>query len=338
MSALSIAATEVAPSSDLHNELALRVTAVRLEADDVISLDLASPSNVALPQWTPGAHIELHLPSGRVRQYSLCGATANRRQYRIAVLREPGGRGGSLEIHNSPLVGRTIKVRGPRNHFELRPSPRYVFIAGGIGVTPILAMVRSLGMSVPWDLYYGGRSRMSMAFVDELLDIGGDRVKVMPQEQHGLLDVDAIIKGIQSETAIYCCGPAGLLEAMTSAHQRLAPQITLCTERFTGSGRSATGTPSTTGVGAQAFELELKRSGVTAIVPPDRTTLDVIRDHVPDAPFSCEEGYCGSCETSVLEGTPDHRDDILTAAERTESRTMFPCVSRACSKRLVLDI
>jgi ferredoxin-NADP reductase len=316
----------------------LRVTAVRLEADDVISIVLASPAGADLPGWTPGAHVELQLPSGRVRQYSLCGATGNRKEYRIAVLREPAGRGGSAEIHDSPLVGRVLSIRGPRNNFELRPSRRYLFVAGGIGVTPILAMVRSLGHSDPWTLHYGGRSRASMAFVEELLGLGSEHVIVKPQGERGLLDVDAIVASADAGTAIYCCGPVGLLGAVGSARDRLAPQIPLYTERFAASGGSPVTSRTTTAADERAFEIELKRSGVTAVVPPGRTVLDVIRDFVPDKAFSCEVGYCGSYETAVLEGTPDHRDEVLSAEEREQNRTMFPCVSRAHSERLVLDI
>ncbi|WP_432828015.1 PDR/VanB family oxidoreductase [Dactylosporangium sp. CA-092794] len=337
MTPLTFAAPQAAPAPDRPGDLALRVTAVRLEADDVISLVLASPAGADLPGWAPGAHIELLLPSGRMRQYSLCGPTENRKEYRIAVLRERAGRGGSAEIHDSPLVGRVFPVRGPRNHFELRPSRRYRFIAGGIGVTPVLAMARSLGRDVPWTLHYGGRSRASMAFVDELRAAGGERVIVTAQDEQGILDVDAIVAGADADTAIYCCGPAGLLAAVAASRESLAPRSPLYVERFTGSGGSAAAGTATS-AGEREFEIELRRSGVTAVVPPGRTVLDVIREFVPDAPFSCAEGYCGSCETAVLAGTPDHRDEILTEAERARNRTMFPCVSRARSDRLVLDL
>ena len=210
----------------------LLVTSVRLEADDVVSVTFADPEGRHLPEWQPGAHIELELPSGLLRQYSLCGRPDNRREYQVAVLREPRGRGGSLEIHGTGLVGRQIRVHGPRNHFPLRPSARYLFIAGGIGVTPILAMARSVGDSAAWALHYGGRSRRSMAFVDELAEFGRERVRLWPQDVRGLLDLDAIVDSAGPETAIYCCGPAAMLDAVQDARARLAPEVPLYTERF----------------------------------------------------------------------------------------------------------
>jgi ferredoxin-NADP reductase len=318
-------------------ELRLRVEEVRREADDVISIVLASPVGAELPEWSPGAHVEMRLPSGLVRQYSLCGDPAHRGEYMIAVLREPNGRGGSVEIHELPLVGRIFDARLPRNTFPLLPNESYLFIAGGIGITPILAMIRRLAHTAPWSLHYGGRALRHMAFTEYLLSHGQQRVLITPQDEHGLLDVAKIVAGADRGAAIYCCGPSGLLEATKLARDRLAPENPLYIERFTAGGSSGKdksgGQPSE----ERAFEIELRRSGVTTTVPPDRSTLDVIREFVPEMPFSCEEGYCASCEIAVLEGIPDHRDDILTEEERTQNRTMFPCVSRACSDRLVLD-
>ena len=316
----------------MEESLDLVVTSVRLEADDVISVVFADPAGGHLPAWRPGAHLEVVLPSGLVRQYSLCGSPGNRSEYRIAVLREANGRGGSRELHDRGLVGKRLKVNAPRNHFELVPSSRYVFVAGGIGITPILAMVRSLRSSVPWSLHYGGRTRASMAFTDELRRIGGDRVVLTPQDENGLLDVDSIVEGAD-ESAIYCCGPAPLLEAVQEARDRIAPGASLHIERFT-----ASPTRVSTSAANATVEVELRRSGVTVLVEPEQSILDAIREVVPTVNYSCTEGYCGSCEVAVLEGVPDHRDDILTAAEREAGRTMFPCVSRALSKRLILDI
>ncbi|MTD52506.1 PDR/VanB family oxidoreductase [Amycolatopsis pithecellobii] len=313
--------------------LDLVVTSVRWEADDVISITFADPAGGDLPEWRPGAHLELVLPSGLVRQYSLCGSPGDRSEYRVAVLREANGRGGSRELHDTGLVGKRLKVDGPRNRFELVPSSRYVFIAGGIGITPILAMVRSLATSVPWSLHYGGRTHAGMAFTDELVAIGGDRITLSPQDKDGLLDVDAIVGGADESTAIYCCGPAPLLEAVQAACARLVPGASLHIERFS----AASAVPKAPG-DERTVEVELRRSGVTVEVGRESSILDAIREVVPGAPYSCTEGYCGSCEVTVLEGTPDHRDDILTTEERETGRTMFPCVSRALSERLVLDI
>ena len=313
--------------------LRLLVTSVRFEASDVVSLTFVDPGGRDLPEWQPGAHLEVELPSGLLRQYSLCGRVENRKEYRVAVLREPTGRGGSLEIHDTGLVGRHLLVRGPRNHFRLEPSARYLFIAGGIGVTPILAMVRSVGESAPWTLHYGGRSRASMAFADELVALGGERVRLWPADAHGLLDLDRILGAVDRDTAVHCCGPAALLDAVQDHCARHAPGVPVHTERF--SPRPAATPPAS---GERRFEIELRRTGVTVTVGPGQSALAALRRVAPDLPFSCTEGYCGTCEVAVLDGTPDHRDEILTAEERERGRTMFPCVSRALSGRLVLDV
>ena len=314
----------------------LRVAAVTDEADSVIALALRHPEGRDLPAWEPGAHIDLYLPSGRIRQYSLCGSPQDRSEYRIAVLREQSGRGGSEEIHTLPLAGMRLMVRGPRNHFPLRDSPRYLFIAGGIGVTPLLPMIAKLGDGRPWALYYGGRTRASMAFAADVLRIGGDRVHVLPKDEAGRLDVDGIVAAAGAGTAVYCCGPPGLLRAVEDASRRLVPAASLCTERFT-PGEPAPG--EATGAGEdRPFQVELRRSGLTLQVPAGRTLLEVVREAVPDMPYSCEEGYCGSCETTVLGGQPDHRDEILSPEERAESKTMMICVGRARSDTLVLDL
>lgn len=229
-----------------------------------------------------------------------------------------------------------MRVNGPRNHFALRPSARYLFIAGGIGVTPILAMARSVCDRAPWSLHYGGRTRASMAFVDELVRFGGDRVKISPQDTHGLLDIDEIVGAADASTAIYCCGPTALLKAVQEARGRLAPESALFFERFSVGGPTFRIDAAPAGDEA-TFVVELHRTGTTVEVGPERSVLDALREVVPEMPYSCTEGYCGSCEVTVLEGTPDHRDEILTPDERALGKTMFPCVSRSHSERLVLD-
>jgi ferredoxin-NADP reductase len=312
----------------------LRVAAVTREADAVVSLTLRHPQGRDVPAWEPGAHIDVHLPSRRIRQYSLCGDPRDLREYRIAVLREQAGRGGSAEIHDVPLTGKQLMVQGPRNHFQLRDSPRYLFIAGGIGVTPILPMIAEVCPGRPWAMYYCGRTRTSMAFTEEARSVGGDRVHILPTDESGRLDVEGIVRSADAGTAVYCCGPPGLLSAVTDACQRLAPAASLHTERFIQDGQfPAPGT-----VENRPFRVELRRSGRTLPVPADRTLLQVIRDAIPDVPYSCEEGYCGTCETKVLGGQPDHRDEILSAEEHAESKTMMICVGRARSETLVLDL
>jgi ferredoxin-NADP reductase len=315
----------------------LRVRQVRWEAEGVISLTLEDPEGRALPTWTPGAHLDLVLPSGTVRQYSLCGEPSDRGSYTVAVLREADGRGGSVEIHDTSLAGRVLKARGPRNHFELVPAAHYVLIAGGIGITPVLAMVRHLErQGASWRLVYGGRSLESMAFVAELTALGSDRVTLVPQDTDGLIPVDEVLSDVPAGTAVYCCGPEGLLGAVTQSTARwLSPEV-LHMERFA----AAAATPEDPDGDEEAatFEVELRRSGVTLTVPPDRSILDVVQEVVPEAMSSCEEGFCGTCETRVLEGVPQHRDIILSQEERDRNDVMMICVGRSRTPRLVLDI
>lgn len=313
----------------------LLVSAAQLEADEVLSLTFVDPGHGQVPQWEPGAHLDLVLPSGLRRQYSLCGSPQDRRHLTIAVLREANGRGGSREIHEPGLLGRILTAT-VRNHFALVPSDRYIFVAGGIGITPIMSMVRQLADTGSWELHYGGRTRSSMAFIEELETLGGDRVHIVPQATDGLLDVDAILAGADERVAIYCCGPTPLLEVVKQTHERLAPSARLVVERFTaGQPPSEVAPPPEC---ERSVELVLNRTGATIEVGPGQTLLGAIREVVPDAPFSCTEGYCGSCEVAVLGGTPDHRDEILSDDERKAGKTMFPCVSRALSPRLVIDI
>lgn len=314
----------------------LLVSQVRWEADDVISITLTDPQGADLPPWRPGAHLDLLLASGLMRQYSLCGDPTDRRSYTVAVLREQRGRGGSVELHDTALVGRTLQARGPRNHFELQPAGRYLFLAGGIGITPIMAMVREASRAtVPWELHYGGRSRGHMAFADELLELGGERVHLMPQDSEGILDLSGIVGDTPDEADIYACGPEGMLRAAEDACANARPPRHLHLERFTGTSQSVVGAADD---GKAGFEVELRRSGLTLNVPPDRPLLAVVRDALPDVPYSCEEGHCGSCETRVLEGVPEHNDEILTEEERALNETMMICVGRSKSARLVLDL
>ncbi|HXT89804.1 MAG TPA: PDR/VanB family oxidoreductase [Trebonia sp.] len=312
----------------------LRVTRVEWEAESVVSLRLSSPDRGELPRWEPGAHIDVLLPSGIIRQYSLCGDPRDPSSYTIAVLRESHGT-GSKEIHDTSLVGRLLEIRGPRNHFRLEAAPAYRFLAGGIGITPILAMVREAEeRGVPWELYYGGRSRAHMAFADELAAQYGDRVHLVPQDTAGMLDLAGILAESPIGSHVYCCGPEGMLRAAEEACAAADPPRRLHLERF-GPG-PVTEEPS---VGsAEAFKVELRRSGIVLDVPPDRPLLDVIRDALPGTPYSCEEGYCGTCETRVLEGVPEHHDQVLTPEEREKGDTMMLCVGRSRTPVLVLDI
>jgi ferredoxin-NADP reductase len=300
-------------------------------ADGVVALQLRDPSGAELPAWTPGAHVDLLLTDDLVRQYSLCGDPHDRTTWRLAVLREPDGRGGSAFVHDKLEPGASVQARGPRNHFALEPAAGYLFIAGGVGITPILPMLAAAqAAGVPWRLVYGGRSRATMAFADELRAAHGDRVQLVPQDEHGLLDLDALLAAPAEGTLVYCCGPAPLLDAV---EQRCAqwPAGTLHVERFT---PKDAGEP----VHSGSFEVELAATGTTLTVPPDHSVLEAVEEAGVSVLSSCREGTCGTCETPVLAGTVDHRDSLLTAEERAANDTMMLCVSRAACARLVLDL
>lgn len=312
----------------------LRVRHVKWEADGVHSLTFVDPAGKDLPAWTPGAHLEIELPSGLVRQYSLCGDPNDRCRYKVAVLRDPAGRGGSAEIHDTVLTGKVLKVRGPRNRFELAYAGNYILIAGGIGITPILAMAQELGGSKPWHLFYGGRSLESMAFRDELATLGAEHTTFVPQDTAGILDLDEVFSRVDESTAIYCCGPEGLLGAVLAKSESLGVAGQVHFERF----GAAPQAPQAETAPTDAFEVTLERSGRTITVDPEETVLDAIRKVIADMPSSCEEGFCGTCETRVLAGEIDHRDQILSKAEREANDSMFVCVSRAKSPKIVLDL
>lgn len=320
-------------------------------ATDVVALTLSRTDGESLGAWRPGAHLEVRLPSGRVRQYSLCGDPLDSSSYRVAVLRLPDGRGGSRELHELARPGATVMVRGPRNRFGLVEADEYLFLAGGIGITPIIAMVRALAGSddrgdssiVPrqFRVIYGGRTRSSMAFTDELRELAGDRLTLLPQDETGLPDLDALLAGVapnaegQPRTAIYCCGPAPMIAAAEAACGRLGLESQLHIERFTAGDDVERAFDSAQNTD---FDVVLARTGTTLHVPADRRLIEVVREALPGLTYDCEKGYCGACETRVLSGTPEHRDSILTETERALGSSMMICVGRSSSERLVLDL
>ena len=297
-------------------------------ANEVVMLKVARPDHSLLPAWSAGAHIDVTVPGGLTRQYSLCNESGgDTRSWEVAVLREGPG---SRYIHDTTSVGEVLTVQGPRNHFPLLPSQRYVFIAGGIGITPFRPMLAQASAgAADWRLLYGGRSRASMAFLEEFTVRYGSRLDLWPLDERGLIDL-RVLDQPSEETLVYCCGPESLLQAVEKRCSTW-PAGALRVERFRPKQHD-------TAARQDAFEVTLARSGQTVRVPPGRSILMCVRDAGLDVASSCEEGICGTCETRILEGVVDHRDSILTAEERAANDTMMICCSRAFSDRLVLDI
>ncbi|MEU6661408.1 PDR/VanB family oxidoreductase [Streptomyces sp. NPDC046821] len=293
-------------------------------ADGVVQLRLEGQN---LPAWEPGAHLDLVLPSGIVRQYSLCGDPEDTSSYTVATRLVEDGRGGSREVHERLRKGMEVEVRGPRNRFPLADASSYVFVAGGIGITPILPMLRALdARGADWRLLYAGRTRASMPFLEEIEKLGGERgrVTVVAEDEDGRPDLAALFADCAPGTAVHTCGPEGMMEAVAAA---LPGDCALHLERFA---------PHTSTDGNGPFEVELRRTGTTIAVPADTTVLAAVRAEVPNVTYSCEQGFCGTCQQRVLEGEIDHRDELLTDSERDDS--MLICVSRARGERLVLDL
>lgn len=300
------------------------VTKRELVAPDVVALTLADADGGLLPSWTPGGHIDVRLPSGRRRQYSLCGPPGRRTDYRIAVRRIADGGGGSIEVHEAIAVGDTCEFEGPRNAFYLGTAEQDVlFVIGGIGVTPILPMIRAAAQrGINWRAIYAGRSREYMPLLDEVLSVDPDRVRIWADDEHGgFAGVDDLLSEAGPTTAVYVCGPSAMLEAVRLARDEHtgAP---LHYERFSPP-------PVVDGV---PFELELARSRQVLSIPSNRSALDVMLDRDPTTPYSCRQGFCGTCKVKVLAGQVDHRGRIAVGDDE-----MLVCVSRAGGERVVVD-
>jgi ferredoxin-NADP reductase len=320
------------PGGDTSTGLRARLAARTPLADGVVALWLVPAGAAPLPPWTPGSHIDVRLPGGLVRQYSLCGAPAGLLGWRVAVLLEPGGRGGSALVHDVLAEGDELAVSLPRNHFEFHNARAYLFIAAGIGITPILPMIAEAErLGHPWRLAYGGRSLATMAFLDELARYG-DKVTLWPGDETGRMDLAALLAPVEPGTAVYCCGPASLLDDVAGRCDALGlPAGTLHVERFTPLDGAS-------GNAGDGFEVEVASSGRVIAVDDGQSVLTALRAAGVDVLSSCEEGTCGTCETGVLSGVPDHRDTVLTPAEQAACDLMMVCVSRSKTPRLVLDL
>jgi ferredoxin-NADP reductase len=307
---------------------ALRVKSMTWEAPGVISLDLVAPDGSPLPAWEPGAHLDLHLPGAPVRHYSLCGDPAQRETWRVAVREVAGGRVSGL-VHKALRPGALIEAEGPRNNFLFVAAPRYLFIAGGIGITPILPMLRAAKKAgAPATLLFCARSAAEAPFLAEARALA--QVVTHCADDGTRLDVAARLATPEADTLVYCCGPERLMTAVEQATAAW-PEGSVRFEWFAPRSRPE-------GEGADAFEVVCAQSGLTLKVAPGVSVLQALRDAGLDRPSSCEQGVCGTCECRVLEGAVDHRDSILSASERAANDVMMTCVSRAKGARLVLDI
>ncbi len=316
--------------------IAVRVAARRTEAQDIIGLDLVAADGRALPAFTAGAHIDLYLPGGLIRQYSLCNPPGDAGIYRIAVLRDPASRGGSQAVHDALTVGTELRISTPRNHFELAPAaPHHLLLAGGIGITPLWAMAEQLSQQGgSFTLHHCTRSRERTPFVAALA-ASAYASRVQHHFDDGAaaqkLDIAATLKRSPAGTHLYVCGPQGFMDAVLSAGRAAGwPEERLHREYF-----AAAPVDHTSDGG---FELELASSGRVIPVRADQSALAALLAAGLDIPMSCEQGVCGTCLTGVKAGTPDHRDQYLTDEERAANDQFLPCCSRAKSARLVLDL
>lgn len=284
-----------------------------------------------LPPFEAGAHIDLELPNGLTRQYSLVNDQSERHRYVVGVKRDAKSRGGSAYIADHLKVGSTIQIVGPRNNFRLNETaPHSVLIAGGIGVTPIWSMIQRLHhIGGSWELHYAARSRRDLAFSEEL-KLHGSRARLHVDDEFGgeVMDIRAIVVAAPAAAHLYCCGPAPMLASFEEVTQA-RPRAEVHLERFSAAPLPATG---------GAYKLELARSGKVIEVGPGQTALEMLRENGINVPFSCEQGICGACETRVVSGIPDHRDMILSPEEQATNKTMMICCSGSKSDVLVLDL
>jgi len=314
----------------------VKVTGKGYETDDICLLELARPDAAPLPAFSAGAHIDLHLPGGLVRQYSLCNPPDDRHRYELGILRDPDSRGGSRAVHEQLQVGDSLQISEPRNLFPLEhAAERHLLIAGGIGITPLLCMAERLShLNAEFELHYCSRTPEQTAFRQRIAQSKfTDRAhfhysRTTPDSR---LDAAALLADPQPGTHLYVCGPNPFMAHILDTAQAQGWQpAQLHREYFAAD--------SSTHDGDCAFEVQLASSGEVIEIPADRSVLEVLLEREIDIPFACEEGVCGTCAVRLLEGEPDHRDLFMSEQEHASNEEFAPCCSRARSKRLVLDI
>ncbi|VWC67479.1 PDR/VanB family oxidoreductase [Burkholderia lata] len=315
----------------------VKVTALRIEAEGIVGVELRSADGSPLPPFDPGAHVDVHLPGGMTRQYSLCNDASDRSCYCLGIARSATSRGGSAYMHERLRLGETLMIGEPRKLFGLSPvATRHRFIAGGIGITPILAMIRwCVRHEQPWELHYCVRSRAHAGWIRELHAFGGTVHVYADDENAGRLphDVGVMMRDLGPDEHVYSCGPAGLMDAVAAhgARAGLLPQR-LHFERFAAPVKDEGATDN------GSFSIVLARQGLRCVVEPEESILECLERHGIRAAHSCREGLCRSCEVALLSGQADHRDYVLGDDEREANRSLMICVSRAVSSELVIDL
>lgn len=305
------------------------VRALRYEAPGVLSLELAPTNGKPLPPFEPGAHVDLHLPGNIMRQYSLCGDPNDTSRYRVGIRSVSGGLSSQF-VHRKLRPGEILKISTPRNNFPLIDADRYLFVAGGIGVTPLIPMMRAASArNKPWTLLYCNKRDADAPFLDEIRALGGS-LSLHSSQAGTRLDVQQRLGPVEENTVVYCCGPEGLMTAVEEATAAW-PADTVRFEWFTPRSRPADEV-------SGSFEVVCEQSGITVTVPPEKSVLEALNDAGIPVPCSCQQGICGTCEVRVIDGEVDHRDSILSSSERAANQTMMTCISRAKGARLVLDI
>jgi vanillate O-demethylase ferredoxin subunit len=313
----------------------VRVTGKVSEADGICSYELVRTDGQPLPPFTAGAHIDVHLGEHLVRQYSLCNAPGETQRYQIGVLRDADSRGGSLAMHDRVESGSVLQISEPKNHFPLVEAKRTLLLAGGIGVTPILAMAETLAArGAAFEMHYCARSPERTAFRDRIAQskfVGHVQFHFDSGEAAQKLDVATLLAKPDADTHLYVCGPAGFIEhVLGSAKAQGWPAAQLHVEYFSAAAVDTTGD--------RAFDVKLASSGKVVTVPAGRTVIQVLAEQGVEVPYSCEEGVCGTCLTRVIEGEPDHRDMYMTDEEHAVNDQFTPCCSRSKSAVLVLDL
>ncbi|CAM5222750.1 Vanillate O-demethylase ferredoxin subunit OS=Castellaniella defragrans OX=75697 GN=HNR28_001895 PE=4 SV=1 [Castellaniella defragrans] len=320
--------------------LSVRVAEKTAAAQDIVSLDLVDPAGGPLPAFSPGAHIDVHLPGGLIRQYSLVNDCRERGHFRIGVLREPQSRGGSIVLHDQVRAGDLLQISAPRNRFELQPSaPRSLLLAGGIGITPILCMARELhAQSADFALHYSCRSQARAAFLEDiapLVQAGCAHLHFDNQPQTALDAVNLLGAAARDHAQVYVCGPAGYIEFIRA--QARAAGLADNQVHFERFALDEAERPQA-GDGDVAFQVQLASTGEIFDIPADEPVTRALDRQGVFIPVSCEEGICGTCLTGVKSGIPDHRDSYLTDDEHAANDQFTPCCSRALTPLLVLDL